>query len=75
MNEVIATTKLTAVHKDGKRDSVTIEVGKPYLRISDGCFEEWGCPVSLSQQPTEITLCIFQLADVRRKKGGRIRLP
>jgi len=47
VNEVIASTKVIAVHADGKRDDITIEVGKPYLKQSGEGFEEWACPVSL----------------------------
>lgn len=47
MNEPVAKTELVAVHPDGSRTTVTIEIGKPYLNQSGEGFEEWACPVSL----------------------------
>ncbi|MDX1253507.1 MAG: hypothetical protein IDH49_14905 [Gammaproteobacteria bacterium] len=48
MDEPVAKTELLAVHPDGTRATVTIEIGKPYLHQSGEGFEEWACPVSLT---------------------------
>ncbi len=55
MNEPIAKTELIAVHPGGRRDAVTIEVGKPYLSQHGEGFEEWTCPVSLKPLYDDLT--------------------
>lgn len=47
MDKPVAKTELIAVHPDGTRATVTIEIGKPYLYQNGEGFEEWACPVSL----------------------------
>ncbi len=84
MDDPIATMEMMAVHPDGTRAPLIVEIGKPYSVDT----EEWACPVSLkplyprlpdqhgvdSMQALCLALSlVFDLLSHFKEKGGALQ--